>query len=191
MKCLVFFLTLLSFSVNSQTDTIRRPNHIIIYDQNKRQPVFVSYSILCKSKDIKYSRTRLDFYREKKYRTSINQDYVKNEYDKGHMMPYEAVSCDSIIARSSFSYLNCAMQHEKLNRNVWRMLELIEKRLGEHNTIYVEIHILFENKNFTKSGTQIPSKFIKKIWINGVLKRQYGFLNIAPKSNNLKDYEIH
>jgi DNA/RNA endonuclease G (NUC1) len=133
----------------------------------------------------------LDFYREKKYRTSINQDYVKNEYDKGHMMPYEAVSCDSIIARSSFSYLNCAMQHEKLNRNVWRMLELIEKRLGEHNTIYVEIHILFENKNFTKSGTQIPSKFIKKIWINGVLKRQYGFLNIAPKSNNLKDYEIH
>lgn len=191
MKCFFSFLSLFfSISVNSQIDTIERSNHVIIYDQDKKQPIFVSYHILCKKDDVKYPRTKLDFYKEKKYKTSTDKDYVKNVYDKGHMMPYEAVSCDSNLARLSFSYLNCAMQHERLNRNIWRLLEMVEKRLGDQNNIYVEIHILFEDSKFTKSGTQIPSKFIKKIWINGVLKRKYEFPNNAPKSNNLKDFEI-
>ena len=53
----------------------------------------------------------------------VNDDYVNNVWDKGHLAPAAAFNCDRETIKKTFSYLNCALQHEGLNRGPWKELE--------------------------------------------------------------------
>ena len=124
MKKLLFALLLTPVLATAQLrDSIRIKTDIyeVIYSEKLESPRWVQYTVLCPNGTA--SRSGMDFYTNDSIKTSSNEDYVKNEWDKGHMAPAADFNCDKDMLRKTFSYLNCALQNQYLNRGVWRMLE--------------------------------------------------------------------
>lgn len=174
----VFFIllgTLLSTCTltNAQTPTIEYRNEVfeVIYSEDYEQPLSVKYTVDCW--DGNHSRSGLNFYKVEGIHTSDNNDYKNNVWDKGHMAPAAAFSCDETELKLTFSYLNCALQHEGLNRGPWKDLEAYERKLAEkYGKVEVYIEVIFENveKNRLPTGAVIPTAFKKTIKYGNVTK---------------------
>jgi DNA/RNA endonuclease G (NUC1) len=174
----VFFIllgTLLSTCTltNAQTNYIQYNNQVfeVIYSEDYEQPLEVKYVVDCW--DGGYSRAGLNFYKVEGIHTSDNADYKNNVWDKGHMAPAASFSCDETELRLTFSYLNCALQHEGLNRGPWKDLEAQERKLAEqYGKVEVHIEVIFEriNENRLPSGAVVPTAFKKTIKYGNITK---------------------
>jgi endonuclease G len=167
MKNLWFTLLLVCLSVISSGQTKLRdsvnyqtPNFRIVYSEVLEQPKWVRYTVLCP--DGKASRKGMDFYTESSVITSSNPDYVNNEWDKGHMAPAADFNCTTEMLRQTFSFVNCALQNESLNRGAWRLLEAYERELAKTNQVSVYIKLDF-GKNVLPTGANVPTGFYKEI----------------------------
>ena len=103
------------------------------------------------------------------WKTSYNNDYKANVYDKGHMAPAAAFNCfDKETLRETFNYLNCALQHESLNRGPWKELERFERDLSKvFEEVNVKVTVHFQNEpEYAAGGALIPSGFTKVIWVD-------------------------
>jgi endonuclease G len=163
----LLFGLLLSFgsvTLYGQTvKTIKTDLFEVEYSEELEQPLKLTYTVQCPLGDA--SRSGLDFRKVEGYHTSDNEDYSDNPYDKGHLAPAAAFNCDREMVRSTFSYLNCALQHEGLNRGPWKELERFERNLAK---IYPEVQVLIivnfdENPERVPGGAAIPKSFIKEI----------------------------
>lgn len=158
-------LILISNLSYSQTvsDTIRTQIFDVVYSESYEQPVFLSYDVECPLG--KASRSGMNFYTVSGYHTSDDKDYVDNVYDKGHLAPAAAFNCDRETLKLTFSYLNCALQHEGLNRGPWKELEAFERDLAKiYDNVHVEITVNFsENPEKVPGGASIPESFDKII----------------------------
>ena len=69
------------------------------------------------------------------------------------------------LLRETFSYANCALQHQGLNRGAWAQLERFERNLaGLYDDIEVRIELFFSDRWTTNSDpARIPSSFVKSI----------------------------
>jgi len=188
LSAIVLFL-LLGFSDPLRSDVlIKNSQFTIHYSEILEQPTSVEYLVKCT--ETLFSRKGLDFYICDSIKTSDSEDYKNNEWDKGHMAPAADFSCDSSLLRSTFTYLNCALQHEKLNRGVWKELEIRERELAINNRVKVKIIIHFsKNSVKLKSGATIPDGFTKIIQYRKV-KEQYYFPNSEPKFDSYLDYTM-
>lgn len=136
------------------------------YSEALEQPVWVEYKVLCPNGQAE--RTGMDFYEDENIHTSDDDDYSKNEWDKGHMAPASAFSCDKEMLKKTFTYLNSALQHEGLNRGIWNRLEAFERDLGNFFDVNVRIDVIFEqDAQVLPSGATVPSGFIKTIQFDG------------------------
>jgi DNA/RNA endonuclease G (NUC1) len=136
------------------------------YSEALEQPVWVEYKVLCPNGQAE--RTGMDFYEDENIHTSDDDDYSNNEWDKGHMAPASAFSCDKEMLKKTFTYLNSALQHEGLNRGVWNRLEAFERDLGNFFDVNVRIDVIFgENAQVLPSGATVPTGFIKTIKFDG------------------------
>lgn len=168
--------------------TINTDSFSIKYSQKYEQPLLVKYRVLCAVG--KYSRQGLDFYTCDSIHTSNSEDYQNNDYDKGHMAPAADFACDSIKLISTFSYLNCALQHKNLNRGVWKALEDRERVLARDNVTQVKIKVHFSKKSIRLStGATVPDGFTKEI-ISGPIHEKYYFPNIKPKYLKYSQYKL-
>jgi len=186
---LLLLLPILSFSQLRDSVYVKTDIFEVMYSETLQQPLWVKYQVQCP--EGKASRKGMDFYTIKGYITSSNEDYADNVYDKGHVAPAASFSCDTETLKKTFSYLNCTLQHEKLNRNHWRLLEVYERDLAKtESPVNVEVKVVFD-KNITKvpGGAAIPFAFIKTIKTSKQTLKYY-FLNIAPTLKSYKDYEI-
>lgn len=189
-------LLLITISVLSQdcpkgTKFVDKKYYTVCYSEKHKNPVKVTYK-LYKPKSF-VERGSMDFYHENGVLTATNADYVDNVYDKGHLAPAEAFSTTKEMLYSTFSYVNCAVQHYKLNRGVWKALENYERQLAQHDSIMV-INIVTFNKKYPqqlKTGTYIPDTF-EKIIINlrTNVKRRFVFPNVEPAYKDYKQYEV-
>lgn len=164
-------------------------NYTGIYSEVKEQPLLIEYEVKHCSDGVR--RNGLEFYKPKTINTSDHRDYYKNVWDKGHMVPAASQNCNKQMIKETFSYLNCALQHQDLNRRVWKYLEEYERKLSKEYSVYVIIVVEFKTNQKLRTGATIPSGFYKTIILNGgdvILK--YYFPNIPPKSNYYKDYKI-
>jgi len=164
-------------------------NYWGVYSEVKEQPLLIEYEVKHCPNGVR--RKGLEFYKPKTINTSDHRDYYKNVWDKGHMVPAASQNCDKQMIKETFNYLNCALQHQDLNRRVWRYLEEYERELSLVHNVYVIIVVEFKTNQRLKTGATIPSGFYKTIIINGgdlILK--YYFPNIPPKSNYYNDYKI-
>lgn len=96
------------------------------------------------------------------------------------------------MLKQTFSYLNCALQNQYLNRGVWRILEEYERELAKKEKVSVTIYLVFD-KNSTKlpSGATVPSGFYKYIYLETSKKTiKYYFPNQSPTKPKYVDYEI-
>jgi endonuclease G len=135
-------------------------------------------------------RTGMTFYTCDSVVTSTNADYLNNSYDKGHMAPAEDFSCSEDTMRQTFTYLNCSLQEQNLNRTLWRSLELHERELAKNNRVNVTIECMYSRKSKRlKSGAIAPDSYRKTIEYNGH-REVYVVKNEKPKSTDYVKYRI-
>jgi len=149
----------------------------IVYSEEYQQPLFVEYSVQCPNGDA--SRKGMDFYGVDSVSTSDNNDYKSNVWDKGHMAPAASFNCDKETLKKTFSYLNCALQHQGLNRGPWKELEKFERELAKTNPIVIVYILIHFDKEWglLPTGARIPTGFTKMIFINDTTVYHFYFPN--------------
>ena len=190
---LLVLLTLTTFSSFSQvlrdSIVVKTPMFEIVYSEKLEQPKFIRYTVQCPNGTA--SRTGMDFYVDKTIKTSDNGDYEKNMWDKGHLAPAGDFNCDKETLFKTFTYLNCSLQQENLNRTTWRLLEVRERELAKtHKVVQVEIRCIFGPKSILlPTGATIPTAYRKTIKYDGVTEVYY-FKNEKPLSTDFTKYKI-
>jgi endonuclease G len=192
---LLIFFGLLFFTqqVVAQRAQVAFKNELFtgVYSEVYQQPLWITYKVLCPTGTA--SREGMDFYTNDSIKTSDDLDYASNEYDKGHLAPAADFNCDKAMLFKTFSYLNCALQQENLNRGVWRFLELHERELAKGGaTVTVKIELAFSNNSKKlPTGAIVPDGFIKIISVNNKIVEKYYFPNTAPeKGKKYQDYVV-
>lgn len=144
---------------------IRTDIYEAIYNIEYQQPLVVEYTVFCKPDSPTYERDGISFKAYPGLKSSSSSDYKDNVYDKGHMAPANTFACKEEWLKETFSYANCALQHQGLNRGTWAALERFERNLaGIYDDIDVHIEIFFSDKWTTNSDpARIPSSFVKSI----------------------------
>lgn len=154
-----------STSVLAQVKEITTDIFTVVYNEDLEQPVKLTYTVQCPLGNA--SRSGMDFYTVDSIHTSNNEDYVNNIWDKGHLAPAASFNCDKETLKKTFNYLNCALQHEGLNRGPWKELERFERDLAKFYEVKVEIFVLFsENPERVPGGAAIPTKFVKNLYFD-------------------------
>jgi len=188
---LLLFLPLSLFAQKRDSVYIENKVFTLVYSEVLEQPKWVKYRVTCAENNI--PRKGLEFYKEKAIHTSDNGDYIANEWDKGHMAPAAAFGCDAVLLKQTFTYLNSALQHQSLNRGVWKKLEEYERNLRKKaDDIEVYIRIDF-NPPLKKvaGGATIPSGFYKTVKSKKLnISECYYFKNIAP-NGDLKIFRVN
>jgi len=184
-------LLLLTTSVFGQLrDSVYIKTNIfdIVYSEKLQQPKWIEYHVNCY--DGKISRKGLDFYTCDSIKTSDSKDYENNEWDKGHLAPAADFNCDKNKLKMTFTYLNCVLQHEKLNRGVWRLLEEHERELSKKYSVNVEIRMVYsKTSKILPTGATIPDAFVKTISYGNKIETYY-FKNEIPLSTDYIKYLI-
>ena len=133
----------------------------------------------------------MDFYTEKGIKTSDNKDYEANEWDKGHMAPAASLNCNQDMLWETLTYINSSLQHQSLNRGVWKKLEMRERELATKNEVKVFIRVEYPIPSAkVAAGASIPSGYYKELKI-GERRECYYFPNIVPVLKELNDYKCN
>ena len=106
--CLIFF-NIVTFA---QTKEIKTDIYTSIYNEESQQPMIVEYTIFCKPESPTYDRDGISFKAYPGLNGSSSSDYSANVYDKGHMAPANTFACSKEWLKETFSYANCALQHQ-------------------------------------------------------------------------------
>ena len=170
-----------------ETVKVETSIYTVWYSETKEQPVSLVYKSSNRPKNV--DRGSMNFYTEDGYHTSDNKDYYRNVWDKGHLAPAATFSDSMENLKLTFSYLNCALQNQYLNRGQWRLLEEAERNWDDFEELEVTIDIEFSD-SILPTGATIPSKFIKHIYLtkNNVWEC-YEFENERPEYDYL-EYKV-
>lgn len=184
MKKTLFFLGLLLITLTtSAQDTVRVKNQVfeVLYSQKLEQPIWIKYRSINRPTNV--NRGTMDFYTEKGIKTSDANDYLKNIYDKGHGAPAATFSDSMVNLKQTFSYLNCILQDQYLNRGEWRLLEEQERKWDDTDNLTVIIRVFFDNPvKRLPTNAAIPSHLQKHIYFEKQKKwKCFVFLNEKPK----------
>lgn len=185
---LLTFLLFVSICTGQELQAVDLGIFKVTYSEKLENPVKVSYMVLCPNGTA--SRAGMEFYTDKKIHTADNNDYINNEWDKGHMAPAADFNCDKEMLYKTFTYLNSALQHQSLNRGIWKQLEIYERELAKKEKVHVEIDIEFDKEpKKVPGGASIPKGFYKHIHHTSGMSCYY-FPNEAPRKLTYKDYQI-
>ena len=157
---------------------VTTPIFTVIYSETKEQPITLIYRSSNRPKNV--DRGSMNFYKESDYHTSDNADYYRNVWDKGHLAPAATFSDSKENLKQTFSYLNCALQNQYLNRGAWRMLEEQERKWDDVEELIVKIDIEFSDA-ILATGAMLPNQFIKHIkFTKSNVYHCYSFPNEKP-----------
>lgn len=184
MKKILLVLVSILIGVKAfSQDTIRVKNQVfeVLYSQNLEQPVWIKYRSTNRPTNV--NRGAMDFYTEKNIKTSDALDYKANVYDKGHGAPAATFSDNMENLKQTFSYLNCILQDQYLNRGEWRLLEEQERKWDDTENLTVLIKIFFDKPvKRIPTNAAIPSHLQKHIYFEKQKRwRCFVFLNQKPK----------
>ena len=133
------------------------------YNEVKEQPVKLIYTSTNRPKNV--DRGSMNFYNESDYHTSDNADYYANVWDKGHLAPAATFSDSKENLKQTFSFLNCALQDQYLNRGEWRLLEEQEREWDDEQNLTITVELLWEGDyQILPTGGHIPTDMIKHIY---------------------------
>ena len=180
LSIIVVLFTTLSLSAQ-QNVQITNQVFQVIYSQQLQQPIELTYHST--NRPTKVNRGTMDFYTEKGIITSDGADYKTNVYDKGHLAPAATFSDNMENLKQTFSYLNCALQDQYMNRGEWRLLEEQERVWDDKENLNVLITLHFDNPvKRISTNAAIPSHLEKHIYFEKSDKwRCFVFLNQKPK----------
>jgi endonuclease G len=183
MKKIVILFSFLIVSLISFGQDVRIKNDVfeVLYSQSLEQPLVIKYRSINRPTNV--NRGAMDFYKEPNIKTSDADDYAKNIYDKGHGAPAASFSDNMVNLKQTFSYLNCIMQDQYLNRGEWRLLEEQIRKWDDAEPITVLIKTFFDTPvKRVPTGAAIPSHLQKHIYFEKQKKwKCFVFLNQKPK----------
>ena len=190
---LIFFLLLSFFSYGQEREeALIAQNNIftVSYNEVYEQPNWVEYKVRKITK--KADRKGLNFYTVDSVWTSNNADYKNNIWDKGHLAPAAAFSDSEGNLKATFSFLNCTLQHQRLNRKEWAQLEQqVRDWAKAFGDMSVEVDVLFEsNHRVLPTGAHVPSGFIKRIQFPDGTTKCFYFPNDDTLNKNWTQFEI-
>ena len=186
----LFLFPLFVFAQKTLRDSIYIKTNMfeIVYSEKLQQPKFIRYTVQCPNGTA--NRKGMDFYTCDSILTSDNKDYENNPYDKGHLAPAADFNCDRDMLFKTFTYLNCSLQQENLNRTTWRLLEARERELAKTQKVTVEIRCVFTPKSVVlPTGATIPDGYYKTIKYGKTVEKYY-FKNEKPLSTDFTKYKI-
>lgn len=178
---IIFILFLLPYFLFSQENVkIKNEIYEVIYSQNLEQPIWLKYRST--NRPTKVNRGSMDFYTENNIKTSDGDDYAKNIYDKGHLAPAATFSDNMENLKKTFSYLNCVLQNQYLNRGEWRLLEEQERKWDDVEYLTIVVKVVFDKEpRRVPTNAAIPLKLEKHIYFEKTKKwKCYSFLNETP-----------
>jgi DNA/RNA endonuclease G (NUC1) len=177
----LFSLILISVTAFSQNVTIKNKVFEVVYSQDLEQPLVIKYQSTNRPTNV--NRGTMDFYTEKGIKTSDGADYKANIYDKGHGAPAATFSDNMENLKQTFSYLNCIMQDQYLNRGEWRLLEEQERKWDDTENLSIIIKSFFDkNPKRVPTGAAVPSHLQKHIYFEKQkVWKCFVFLNEKPK----------
>ena len=185
-KLLSLILSVVILSANAQTklrDSVKVTNNVfsVIYSEKLDHPIWLKNRST--NRPTNGNRGSMDFYGEKLIKTSDNEDYKNNIYDKGHIAPAATFSDEMENLKQTFSYLNSALQDQYLNRGEWRLLEEQERKWDDSESLTVIVKVFFDKTSKKlPTGATVPSYFQKHIFFEKQKKwKCFVFLNEKPK----------
>ena len=167
-KFILIFSFLCLNLAGQDVKTITTDIFTVEYSEKYQQPLNISYKVECTDGDV--SRAGMSFKTYPGVITSDDADYADNVWDKGHLAPAADFNCSEDMLKGTFTYLNCALQHEGLNRGPWKELERFERDLAKvYAFVTVKIRVHFEDnpKYWLKTGALVPVGFSKTIICDG------------------------
>jgi len=183
MKKISTLIGFLLLSLISFGQDVRIKNEVfeVLYSQSLEQPLVIKYRSTNRPTNV--NRGAMDFYKEPNIKTSDAEDYAKNIYDKGHGAPAASFSDNMVNLKQTFSYLNCIMQDQYLNRGEWRLLEEQERKWDDTENLTILVKSFFDTPTKrVPTGAAIPSHLQKHIYFEKSNKwKCYVFLNAKPK----------
>jgi endonuclease G len=183
MKKISTLIGFLLVSLISFGQDVRIKNEVfeVLYSQSLEQPLVIKYRSTNRPTNV--NRGAMDFYKEPNIKTSDAADYKSNIYDKGHGAPAASFSDNMVNLKQTFSYLNCIMQDQYLNRGEWRLLEEQIRKWDDTENITVLIKTFFDTPvKRVPTGAAIPSYLQKHVYFEKSNKwKCFVFLNQKPK----------
>ena len=150
------------------------------YNEVYEQPMKLIYTSTNRPKGV--DRGSMDFHTEKGIHTSDKDDYYRNIWDKGHLAPAATYSDVYENLYLTFSYLNCALQDQYLNRGEWRLLEEQERVWDDIENLTVTVELIFDDGHeILPTGGHIPTDMVKHIYFeNSKIYKCFEFENTKP-----------
>jgi endonuclease G len=183
MKKISILIGFLIVSLVSFGQDVRIKNEVfeVLYSQSLEQPLVIKYRSTNRPTNV--NRGAMDFYKEPNIKTSDADDYKANIYDKGHGAPAATFSDNMVNLKQTFSYLNCIMQDQYLNRGEWRLLEEQERKWDDTENLTILVKSFFDTPvKRVATGAAIPSHLQKHIYFEKSNKwKCFVFLNQKPK----------
>lgn len=201
MKHIIYVLWVLlltSCSVDAQEiveperrDEVIVENNVfkVWYSEVKEQPTKLIYTSTNRPKNV--DRGSMNFYTEGDVYTSNNADYYNNVWDKGHLAPAATYSDSMVNLKQTFSFLNCALQNQYLNRGEWRLLEEEEREWDDIENLTITVELEWNGDyEILPTGGHIPTHMIKTIYFetSGTC-RKFRFPNEKP-TQGWEEYEV-
>lgn len=181
-KITLLFSLILIASICFGQDTVRVKNQVFetLYSQKLEQPLWIKYRSTNRPTNV--NRGSMDFYTEEKIKTSDADDYRSNVYDKGHGAPAATFSDNMENLKQTFSYLNCIMQNQYLNRGEWRLLEEQIRKWDDTEPVSVTIILVFDHPaKRVPTNAAIPAKLEEHIYFEKSKKwKCFSFPNEKP-----------
>jgi len=188
----LFLISALFFGQKKENSIIiKGPIFKVSYNETFEQPNWIEYEVRNIKKKI--DRKGYNFYKVDSVYTSNNADYNDNIWDKGHLAPAAAFSDTKSNLYATFSFLNCVLQHENLNRNEWAQLERKVRYWANlyQSNINVRVDVLFKNDHqILASGAHVPSAFKKSITFPDGTSKCYYFVNQPTNGKDWTEFEI-
>ena len=95
--------------------------------------------------------------------------------------------------KATFSFLNCALQHNNLNRYEWAQLEaqVRDWSYSSNSDIDVKVDIIFNaNHTVLLTGAHIPSAFKKTLTFSDGTQKCYYFPNEPTNGKDWTEFQI-
>ena len=161
----------------------------VSYNERLQQPNWIQYDVRAIEKVA--DRDGMQFYEVDSIITSDNYDYYDNPWDRGHLAPAGSFTDSHENLYATFSFLNCTLQKDQLNRGEWADLES-KIRIWAHElgTLNIEITLHFdEGATVLSTGATIPSAYTKSVTFPDGTRRCFYFPN-EDTTAAWEEYEV-
>ena len=161
----------------------------VSYNERLQQPNWIQYDVRAIEKVA--DRDGMQFYEVDSIITSDNYDYYDNPWDRGHLAPAGSFTDSYENLYATFSFLNCTLQKDQLNRGEWADLESeIRAWAHEFGTLNVEITLHFdEGATVLSTGATIPTAYTKSVTFPDGARRCFYFPN-EDTTAAWEEYEV-